>query len=125
MSIPEQILAEWEQRNGPAALSTVSNDGMPNVVYTAFVSQYGDDAFIITDHFFSKTRDNILQGSRGALVFMSGDGRRSYQLKGEFEYHKDGDVLEKVRASMPPNLPSKGAAILRIKEVYSGAARLD
>jgi len=122
--IPEVVVSAWQQKNTPAVLSTVDGEGIPNVIYTAFISQYGDDAFAITDHFFSKTRDNILQGSKGAVLFLSEDGKSSYQLKGSFEYHQDGEIYEKVRASMPPELPSKAVVILRVEDIYSGGEKL-
>jgi len=86
--------------------------------------QYSDDAFVITDHYFCKTRDNILNGSKGSLLFLSPDGKSSYQIKGTFQYHRDDEVFEQVRNSMPPNLPSRAAVILKIDSVYSGSEKL-
>ena len=60
-TLPESVLNAWRERTVPAVLTTVSDAGIPNAIYTAFVSQYSDDSFVITDHFFNKTRDNILQ----------------------------------------------------------------
>ena len=123
-TIPEVVVNAWQQKNTPAVLSTVDDEAIPNVIYTAFISQYGDDAFAITDHFFSKTRDNILQGSKGALLFLSEDGKASYQLKGTFEYHEDGDIYEQVCALMPPELPSRAVVLLKVDTIYSGSERL-
>jgi predicted pyridoxine 5'-phosphate oxidase superfamily flavin-nucleotide-binding protein len=97
---------------------------MPNVIYSAFISLYGDDGFAITDHFFNKTRDNILNGSKGAILFLSEDGRSSYQIKGTFEYYQDGEIVEQIRETMPPQLPSRAVAILRAEDVYSGSKKL-
>jgi predicted pyridoxine 5'-phosphate oxidase superfamily flavin-nucleotide-binding protein len=122
--IPEDVTSAWQQKNTPAVLSTVDDEGIPNVIYSAFISLYGEDAFAITDHFFNKTRDNILRGCKGAVLFLSEDGKSSYQLKGTFEYHEDGEIYEQIRDSMPPQLPSRAVAILRVEDVYSGGKRL-
>ncbi len=122
--IPEHVISAWQQKNTPAVLSTVSDDGTPNIIFTAYARQFSDDAFVITNHFFNKTLNNILSGSKGAILFLSEDGSTSYQLKGSFEYHQDDEIHEQIRKSMPANLPSKAAVILRVETIYSGAEQL-
>jgi predicted pyridoxine 5'-phosphate oxidase superfamily flavin-nucleotide-binding protein len=123
-NIPEDVINAWQLKNTPAVLSTVSADGTPNVIYTAYASMYDDDSFVITDHFFNKTRENILQGSKGAILFLSEDGNSSFQLKGTFDYHQQGELYEQIRKTMPSELPSHAVALLKIESVYSGGKQL-
>ena len=123
-SIPEYIADAWQARSGPAVLSTISEDGTPNTIYTAYIDQYGNDAFVITDHFFNKTRDNILRGSKGSLLFLTENGKLSYQLKGSFEYLQQGAMIEEMRQSMPSGMPCRAAVIFKIHAVYAGGDRL-
>jgi predicted pyridoxine 5'-phosphate oxidase superfamily flavin-nucleotide-binding protein len=122
--IPEYIANAWQNRNGPAVLSTVSEEGIPNIVYTAFIQLHDDDVFLITDHFFNKTRQNILRGSKGTLLFLSEDGKSSYQLKGSFEYLPEGEIIEQIRETMPPGMPGHAAVILKIDSIYAGGEQL-
>ncbi|HED14072.1 MAG TPA: pyridoxamine 5'-phosphate oxidase family protein [Gammaproteobacteria bacterium] len=124
VKIPEQVISAWQERSGPAVIATASEDGVPNAIYSAYTQQYNENAFIITDHFFNKTRNNIMHGSKGALLFLSNDGKSSFQLKGTFEYHEDGEVIEQLRKSMPPELPSRAAVIFNIVSVYSGGEKI-
>jgi hypothetical protein len=119
-----EILAEaWHNRSGPAVLATRSEDGVPNVVYTRFIKRYDDKTFVIADHFLTKTYDNILAGSSGALLFLTRDGV-SYQVKGALTYHQDGELFLDMRRWNPPELPRRATVALHLEEVYKGAERL-
>jgi len=123
--IPEEVIEAWRGKTMPATLATVSEDGEPNVIYTSFVQYHGDDRFIFTDHYFNKTRDNILNGSSGALLFISPDGRSSYQLKGKLTLQEDGELYQQMKRGMPPTLPGRAIVILDVDSVYRGGDRLD
>ncbi len=122
--IPEHVISAWQQKNTPAVFSTVSDDGTPNIIYTAYASQFSDDAFVITNHFFNKMINNILSGSKGAILFLSEDGATSYQLMGSLEYHQDDEIYEQICNSMPPDLPGRAVVILRVEMIYSGGEQL-
>ncbi len=123
-SLPEEVRRAWEDRDGPAILATVGEDGVPNIIYVGCVGAFGEDRLVVADNHFSKTRKNLLtQGGKGALLFRSKDGK-AYQVKGTLEYHKDGEVFEHMKTWNPPQHPGHAAAALRIEEAYSGAKKL-
>ncbi len=123
MKVPETIKEAWEKREGPVVLATVDGEGGPNVIYASCVGLYGDEAVVVADNYFDKTKKNIQAGSKGAILFMTSD-KKAYQVKGTFKYHASGPVFEDMKKWNPPRLPGHGAVALEIAEAYSGAQRL-
>lgn len=73
MVMPEKVVKAWENRSGPAILTTVDNSGNPNSVYVTCLSRYDNSVFIVADNYFEKTRLNILSGGRASLLFITGN----------------------------------------------------
>ena len=122
-ALPKIVREAWENHEGPAILTTVSEEGIPNVIYVTCVGSYSDDQLVVADNFFDKTRKNVLNGCRGAMLFMTKDGK-AYQVKGMMSYHKEGEVFEQMKGWNPPEHPGHAAAVLTAQEVYSGAEKL-
>lgn len=121
--LPQAVRDAWETRQGPIVLATVGQEGVPNAIYATCVKMYPDGRVVIADNFFSKTKANILSGSKGALLFITNEGK-SYQLKGSFAYLTDGEYFADMKEWLDPKLPGHAAALLEVEEVYSGADRL-
>ncbi|NLD74129.1 MAG: pyridoxamine 5'-phosphate oxidase family protein [Chloroflexi bacterium] len=121
--LPEIVCKAWESRQGPIVLSTVSPEGVPNAIYASCVQRL-DGAFVVADNFFDKTRANILSGCKGSLLFIT-EERKSYQVKGTFEYVTEGPVYDEMKSSLREGLPGHAAAVLHVDEAYSGAQRLE
>jgi len=123
MSKMEVIKDAWGNVEGAMVLSTVDESGVPNSVYVACVKDSGEDKVVIADNYFSKTRKNILAGSKGSLVFLTKD-RKSFQIKGSFDYLKEGEFFEDMQNWVRADLPKVAAAVLNVEEIYSGAEKL-
>jgi len=121
--LQETVAKAWEDRKGPAVLTTVDEAGVPNSVYVTCVNRFGDDTFVVADNYFDKTRKNILAGSRASLLFITQDDK-AYQIKGAVTYHKDGEVFDAMKKWNPPKHPGHAAAALKAEEIYSGAEKL-
>ena len=122
-ALPEKVSKAWEDREGPIVLSTVNEDGVPNAIYATCVSKFGEDTMVVANNYFSKTLKNILAGSKGSILFIT-KGRKSYQIKGSIEYHKEGIIFEDMKKWNPEKHPGHAAAALKVEEVYSGAEKL-
>ena len=122
-ALSKEVIEAWEEHVGPTALATVGADGGPNVVYATCVRLLDETRFIIADNFFSKTRDNVLNGSKGALLFITKEDK-AYQIKGNFEYHRDGEPFDHMKTWNPSHLPGNAAVVMHIEEVFSGAEKL-
>ncbi len=122
-ALPEIVSKAWEDREGAIILSTVDRDGNPNAIYATCVSKFSEDTIVVANNFFSKTLENILAGSKGSILFITKEGT-SYQIKGSFEYHKEGDIFDDMKKWNPKNLPGHAAAALKVEGVYAGAKKL-
>jgi uncharacterized protein len=122
-TLPEKVCKAWEDREGPVVLSTVNKDGVPNVIYATCVSKFSEDTIVVANNYFSKTLENILAGSKGSILFITKE-RKSYQIKGSIEYHKEGIIFEDMKKWNPEKHPGHAAAALKVEEVYSGAEKL-
>lgn len=122
-SFPEAVQTAWANREGPIVLATVDATGVPNAIYAGSVHEYGDDIIVIADNYFHKTRANILAGSRGALLFITKE-RKSYQLKGRFEYHTSGPIFDAMKQWNPSKHPGVAAAALKVEHIFNGGEQL-
>jgi predicted pyridoxine 5'-phosphate oxidase superfamily flavin-nucleotide-binding protein len=120
--IPELIMKAWANRVGPIVFSTVDANGIPNTIYATCVSIYNPETVVIADNYFDKTLKNILNGSKGSILFLTEDNK-SFQIKGSIEYHKTGEVFNDMKKWNPIELPGNAAAALKVEEVYSGSKK--
>ena len=119
-----KVLAKaWEEREGPAVLTTVDSDKKPNSIYVGEIRFDEKTGFVVADNFFDKTRKNIKAGSLGSILFITKE-QKAYQVKGLLAYHTDGTVFESMNVWHNPKLPGVAATVLQVEEVYSGAERL-
>jgi len=121
--LPEIVLEAWEKREGAVVLTTISKDGLPNSIYATCNARFGQNYFVVADNYFSKTRENILNGSKGSLLFITGD-KKAYQLKGTIEYHTNGEIFDHMKTWNPEQHPGHAAAAVKVEEIYSGAEKL-
>jgi predicted pyridoxine 5'-phosphate oxidase superfamily flavin-nucleotide-binding protein len=121
--LPEKVSKEWENREGPIILATVNTAGIPNAIYATCVSKFSEDTIVVANNYFSKTLENILAGSKGSILFITKE-KKSYQIKGRIEYHKDGPIFDDMKKWNPEKHPGHAAAALKVEEVYAGAEKL-
>jgi uncharacterized protein len=122
-TLPETVRTAWQNHEGPVVMTTVDVAGTPNAIYVTCVNQYGEDALVVADNFFNKTRANILAGSTGSLLFITKEGK-SFQVKGVITYHTQGAVFDDMKKWNPKTLPGHAVAVLKIEHVFCGAEEL-
>ncbi len=122
-SLPESVSKEWDNRKGPVVLITVDKNGTPNAIYATCVSKFSEDTLVVADNYFSKTKENIFAGSKGALLFITPENK-SFQIKGTIDYHTEGAIFDDMKKWNPKEHPGNAAAALKVEEVYSGAKKL-
>ncbi|MBN1901836.1 pyridoxamine 5'-phosphate oxidase family protein [Candidatus Sumerlaeota bacterium] len=121
--LPEEVSKAWDNRKGPVVFATVDEKGVPNAIYATCVSKFDEERIIIADNFFDKTRKNIFAGSRGSILFITNEDK-SFQVKGNIEYHKEGQFFENMKKWNPAKLPGHAATVLNVEEVYAGSRKL-
>jgi hypothetical protein len=95
----------------------------PNAIYVGEIRYIPGEGFIVADNYFCKTRANIQNGTKGAILFLTKD-RKSFQVKGPLSYHTDGPVFANMLLWHDAKYPGVGATLLRAEEAYSGAEKL-
>lgn len=117
------IWNEWENKEGPCVFTTVDGSGNPNAIYVTCIRKYDDDTILIADNYFDKTRENLKHGSRGSVLFITGD-KKAYQIKGSVAYQESGELRDYIKDCLDPKYPVVAVAVLTIEEIYSGAEKL-
>ncbi|MFA6978621.1 MAG: pyridoxamine 5'-phosphate oxidase family protein [Ignavibacteriaceae bacterium] len=122
--LPELVMKAWRKREGPIVFSTVDTKGIPNAIYATSVSIYNPGTIVIADNYFDKTRKNIMDGSKGSILFIT-DEKKSFQVKGSIKYYKKGEIFNDMKKWNSTKLPGHAAAALKVEEVYSGSEKLE
>jgi predicted pyridoxine 5'-phosphate oxidase superfamily flavin-nucleotide-binding protein len=102
-----------------AFFATSSKNSIPNVVPIGAFRVLDDGTLLISDQFFNKTLQNMLENPKAALSWWGEKG--GYQIKGSVTIHTNDEVFKKDVAWMKeirPNLKPKSAVILKITDVY-------
>ncbi|MCK9281279.1 MAG: pyridoxamine 5'-phosphate oxidase family protein [Melioribacteraceae bacterium] len=122
-ALSEEVIHEFKEHVGPLVFSTVDANGIPNSIYVTCASLFNPETIIIADNRFDKTKKNILNGSKGSLLFIT-EEKISFQVKGRIEYHESGEYFDDMKKWNPTKLPGHAAAVIKIEEIYSGASKL-
>lgn len=97
-------------------LATADPNGKPNLITCEGNKIFGD-TIVITDNMMGKTRKNLKNNSKVAVVCGSGD--KWYQLKGTASRYSSGKWFKFVKG-LPTNkgYDPKGAVLVKVKEAY-------
>jgi hypothetical protein len=121
--LPDEVLAAWNEREGPVVLTTVDAGGMPNSIYAGIAGMIADDRLAVTDNYFHKTKANINARTKATLLFLT-KKRKAYQIKGTISYYAGGPAYDEMLGWADPKYPRKGVAVLNHEEVYHGKEKL-
>lgn len=100
-------------------LATSSNNRMPNVVPIGAFKLLDDETLLISDQFFNKTLQNMVENPVVALSWWGEKG--GFQIKGPVTIHTDDELFRDDVAWMKevrPHLTPKSAIVMKITEVY-------
>jgi hypothetical protein len=121
--LSDEVIRAWDEKSGPVILTTVDKSGRPNSIYATCISRYDERTIVVADNYFDKTRKNILDGSKAALLFLT-KGGASYQIKGSIQLLTSGEIFEDMKKWNPEKHPGHAAAALTVEEVFSGSKQL-
>ena len=127
MKIPKHI-QNVINNQGIHILSTSTKEGIPNIIYLTFLKVYNDNQILIANNKFSKTEKNLIENPKISFVVLDKENRKSYQIKGAVEIHKDDkiyeDTVEWVKTKRPDMNSPKSGIILNVEKIYSGAEKV-
>jgi uncharacterized protein len=122
--IPENARKAWDERQGPCVFTTVGADGVPNSVWVTCVKMVGDDTIVVADNKFHKTRKNIEESPKVSMLYIAPE-KKAFQVKGTVSYETEGSVYEDMKKGwLDPKFPGRGAVVIHVEEVYSGADKI-
>ena len=121
--LPDEVLAAWDDRDGPIVLTTIDVNGTPNSIYAGITHLTSDGRLAVTDNYFFKTKANIDAQTKACLLFLT-KNRKAYQIKGTIDYYATGPLYDEMLAWSDPKHPRKGVAVLNALEVYSGRNKI-
>jgi predicted pyridoxine 5'-phosphate oxidase superfamily flavin-nucleotide-binding protein len=122
--LPEVAIQAWENREGPAVLTTVDANAVPNSIYVTCVQKIADDQIVVADNKMNKTRANLLAGSRVSLLYITKE-KKAIQVKGTVSYQTEGDIFDGMKNGwLDKKYPGHAAVVISIEDVYSGAEKL-
>ena len=122
-TLPENVSKAWDNIEGPIVLTTVNKNGSPNSIYATCIKKFSEDKLVVADNYFSKTRANILDGSKGSILFITKEGK-AFQVKGSISYEKEGEAFDDMKIWNDTKHPGIAATVLNVEEVYAGADKL-
>jgi hypothetical protein len=121
--LPEIVYNALQELKSPAVFSTTGKDGTPNACWVALFEFKSQDSLLINDSVFSKTRENIFNGSKGSILILT-DKFKAYQIKGSLVYHTDGPLFDYMRAHVEEIHARVAAVELKVEEVWEGEKKL-
>lgn len=102
------------------AISTVNQDGGPNIAAVAEARIVEEDKILITDNFMKTTKDNLLRDNRICIIVWSQDWNEAYKIIGKVKYFTSGKWFNFVK-KMKENegLPAKAAVLVTVEQIFS------
>jgi len=107
-------------------VSTIGEDGWPNVAIKGSGALLDDEHIFFADLFSKKTRENLLYNSRVAVGIFDPEKRIAVQVKGVADMIQSGELFEKVKqqiADLQRDLPDpKYVVRIEVQSVWDMTA---
>lgn len=114
-----QKIKEFFEQVPVMALSTVDENGMPNVSAIASKKVIDDSTIWTIDTFHNKTLQNIKQNGNIALAMWKDSV--GYQIKGKATHYTEGEIFEKGKEwilTLKPQKIVKGVIEINVTDIY-------
>jgi len=118
MKITQEIKEFFEQVP-VMALSTVDENGIPNVSAIASKKIIDDETILTIDTFHKKTLNNIRQNGNISLAMWKDS--IGYQIKGKAIHYTEGEIFEKGKEwilTLKPQKIVKGVILIKVTDIY-------
>ena len=100
-------------------LSTVDENGIPNVVPIGSKKIISNDTILTIDTYHNKTKENILQHGNVAIAMWK--DFEGYQIKGFAEYYTEGEIFEEGKnwiLKYKPKKIVKGVIKIKVTDIF-------
>lgn len=123
ITIPQNIISEWENKQAAIVLTTISAAGVPNSIYATQTALFGANKVLVANNKFHKTLQNISENEKVTLLFITKQ-TKAYQLKGTVKHETEGAAFDDMKKWNRADLPGLGVAVITVDEIFSGAEKL-
>ncbi|MDR3577617.1 MAG: pyridoxamine 5'-phosphate oxidase family protein [Anaerolineaceae bacterium] len=120
VKIPAEVKAFMTGKQGWVA--TASKDGIPNIAIKGSLRVMDDEHLLFADLFSLKTRKNLEENPKVAVMVFDPETRKGYSLKGQAEMISSGpiyDQMVEILKQAPMKFPPpKYAVKITVEAVY-------
>ncbi len=122
--VPQEIREVFEKAK-TIAMSTSSQEAVPNVAYIGMWWWEDDQTICVVNNYMKKTLKNIETNPRVSFAAMlrSQDKTKSYQIKCEAEIQMKGALYDKARKiAAERERPGKSVIVCKVREIYNSSS---
>ncbi|MGA2764373.1 MAG: pyridoxamine 5'-phosphate oxidase family protein [Spirochaetia bacterium] len=122
--MPVKIPAELQEflKGKQGWIATAAKDGTPNVSIKGSLRLVDDEHLLFADIFSLKTRKNLLENPRVAIMVYEEASRRGYAFKGAAELFPSGPLydqtVEAIHKAMPQLPAPKYVVRVSVESIY-------
>ncbi len=107
-------------------VATASADGVPNIAIKGSLRVLDDEHLMFADLFSLKTRKNLLENSRVAVMVYDNEAHKGYSFKGVAEMISEGPLfdqtVEKLKQMPSPLPPPKYVVKITVDSIFDQSA---
>jgi len=107
-------------------VATASRDGTPNVSIKGSLRVLDAEHLLFADIFSLKTRNNLKENPRVAIMVFDPESRRGYAFKGKAEQLDNGPIfdqtVESIRKTMPQLPAPKYVVTVAVESIWDQSA---
>ena len=105
--MPVKIPADLQEfmKGEPGWIATAAKDGTPNVSIKGSLRVLDAEHLVFADIFSKKTRANLLENPRVAIMVYEEASRRGYMFKGTATLHSRGPLYDQTSENMKKAMP--------------------
>jgi uncharacterized protein len=126
--MPVKIPSELQEfiKGKPGWVATAAKDGTPNVSIKGSLRLLDDEHLLFSDLFSMKTRKNLQENPKVAVMVFEESSRRGYIFKGPAEVMNSGPLFDQAAEGLKkamPHLPApKFVVKVTVESIYDQSA---
>ena len=127
--MPKQVIDKFNDPKAEKLLSTVDEDGVPNVAYIGSLIAADEETLIYADSMGVKTKRNLKKASKVAALVLLKNQIIAYQIKGIFEGFQTSGPYYELLSQRPEfyfnaYFGVRAVGVIKVEEVYSSCPPL-
>ena len=122
VKMPKEVIDLFNDPGESKVIATAAGDGTVNVAAKGTIAAIDDETVAFADIFHGKTKANLEETKKAALLAFTNPPPKGYQVKGAFTgFETSGPIFDKFADTVKKllNLDISGVAMIKVEEVYS------